>query len=89
LVVGLDDRAPLFSAEPSVSWQQAETPYQTFLERFHDAYLAELRTFVDVAAGRQPSPCTVDDALQAFYIAEACQLSKDTGRPVRLAEVTA
>lgn len=88
LVVGLDDRAPLFTAEPAVSWQQAQTPYQTFLERFHDAYLAELRTFVEVAAGRQPSPCTVDDALQAFYIAEACQLSKDTGRPVRLAEVT-
>ncbi|WP_187369735.1 Gfo/Idh/MocA family oxidoreductase [Fodinicola acaciae] len=89
LVVGLDDRAPLFSAEPSVSWQQAETPYQTFLERFHDAYLAELRAFVDVVAGRRPSPCTVDDALQAFYIAEACQLSQDTGRPVRLAEVKA
>jgi myo-inositol 2-dehydrogenase/D-chiro-inositol 1-dehydrogenase len=89
VVVGLDDRAPLRSAEPAISWQQAETPYQGFLERFHDAYIAELETFVEVVAGRQPSPCTADDALQAFYIAEACQLSKDTDRPVEVAQVRA
>jgi myo-inositol 2-dehydrogenase/D-chiro-inositol 1-dehydrogenase len=89
LVVGLDDRAALVSAEPEISWQQAETPYQGFLERFHDAYIAELEAFVEVVAGRQPSPCTADDALQAFYIAEACQLSKDTGRPIEVAQVRA
>ncbi len=89
LAVGLDDRAALVSAEPAISWQQAETPYQGFLERFHDAYIAELNAFVEVVAGRQASPCTADDALQAFYIAEACQLSKDTGRPVEVAQVRA
>ncbi|GAA1708409.1 Gfo/Idh/MocA family oxidoreductase [Fodinicola feengrottensis] len=89
LVVGLDDRAALMSAEPSISWHQAETPYQGFLERFHDAYIAELNAFIEVVAGRQPSPCTAEDALRAFYIAEACQLSKDTGRPVEVAQVRA
>ncbi|MBD0323691.1 MAG: Gfo/Idh/MocA family oxidoreductase [Aldersonia sp.] len=83
-VVGLDDRAALTTAERNLSWRQAPTPYQTFMERFHDAYVAELATFVDVAAGRVPSPCTVAEALQALYVAEACHTSRIEGRPVRV-----
>jgi myo-inositol 2-dehydrogenase / D-chiro-inositol 1-dehydrogenase len=46
-----------------------------------------LAVFVDVAAGRVPSPCTVVDALEAFYVAEACELSRHEHRPVALSEV--
>lgn len=87
-VVGLDDHAPLPTAEEELSWRRAE-PYGTFMERFRDAYAAELGAFVDVAAGRTESPCTVGDALEALYVAEACDLSRRTGEPVAVADVRA
>jgi myo-inositol 2-dehydrogenase/D-chiro-inositol 1-dehydrogenase len=86
LVAGLDDRVPLWSAEPGVSWPEGPA-YPGFMERFASAYQAELAVFVDVAAGRVPSPCTVADALEAFYVAEACELSRREHRPVALGEV--
>ncbi|RLL70146.1 Gfo/Idh/MocA family oxidoreductase [Streptomyces sp. Z26] len=85
-VVGLDDHAALPTAEAELSWLRAE-PYATFMERFRAAYAAELAAFVDVAAGRAESPCTVADALEALYVAEACDLSRRTGRPVAVADV--
>ena len=59
------------------------------MERFLPAYRAELTAFADVARGERPSPCTVHDALQAFRIAEACDLSRHEGRVVRLDEIPA
>lgn len=85
-IVGLDDRAPLPSAEPHVSWRRS-APYATFMERFHDAYITELAAFVDVAAGRTESPCSPAEALEALYVAEACDRSRRTGEPVRVADV--
>lgn len=87
LMVGLDDRAALPTAERQLSWQQAEQPYQTFMERFHDAYVTELTAFVALIADGGPSPCGPADALEALYIAEACERSRATGRPVDLAEI--
>src|SRR5882757_6353429 len=81
--VGLNDRAPMPTAETALSWHQ-EPPYTTFMERFHIAYITELTAFVDVAAGRTPSPCTAADALQALYVAEACDISRREGVPVRV-----
>jgi myo-inositol 2-dehydrogenase/D-chiro-inositol 1-dehydrogenase len=69
-----------------MSWDRAR-PYATYLERFHDAYVAELSAFVEVAAGRLPSPCTPAEALEAMYIAEACDRSRRRGEPVAVAEV--
>lgn len=86
-VVGLDDHAPLPTAEERLSWRRAE-PYATFMERFRAAYVAELAAFVEVVAGaRTESPCTVADALEALYVAEACDLSRRTGAPVAVADV--
>jgi myo-inositol 2-dehydrogenase/D-chiro-inositol 1-dehydrogenase len=84
--VGLDDRLPLRSAEPGVAWP-AGTPYPNFMERFRDAYIAELTAFTDLVAGNGESACTVADALEAFYVAEACDLSRREHRPVAVAEV--
>jgi myo-inositol 2-dehydrogenase/D-chiro-inositol 1-dehydrogenase len=83
-IVGLDDRAPLPTAEPGISWRR-DQPYGTFADRFADAYVTELTAFTEVAAGRAPSPCTPADALEALYVAEACDLSRRTGEPVELA----
>jgi myo-inositol 2-dehydrogenase/D-chiro-inositol 1-dehydrogenase len=88
LSVGLDDRLPLRSAEPGVTWP-AGTPYPQFMERFRGAYVAELTAFTDVVAGRAPSPCTVRDALEAGYVAQACEVSRREHRPVAVAEVRA
>jgi myo-inositol 2-dehydrogenase/D-chiro-inositol 1-dehydrogenase len=84
--VGLDDRLPLRSVEPGVTFP-ASTPYPAFMERFLSAYVAELTAFVDIVAGRTQVTCTVADALEAFYLAEACELSRTQHRPVLVDEV--
>lgn len=84
--VGLDDRVPLTSAEPSESFP-AGAPWPNFQERFAGAYAAELRMFVSVAAGTAASPCTPRDALEALFIAEAAERSRAEARVVSLDEV--
>ncbi|RSS01100.1 Gfo/Idh/MocA family oxidoreductase [Streptomyces sp. WAC00469] len=86
LAVGLDDQLPLRSAEPGVSFP-AGTPHTFFMDRFADAYRAELIAFTEVVAGGRPSPCTVEDALEAGWIAEACTRSLHEHRPVRVEDV--
>jgi len=83
---GLDDRLPLPSAEPGAAFP-AGPAYANFLDRFAAAYRAELAAFVELAAGGGPSPCTMADALEAFYVAEACELSRARHAPVAVAEV--
>ena len=86
VVVGLDDRAPLRSVEPGVAAAAgAGVPgvHGALPPGVHDGAGA----FLDVVAGRAPSPCVAADALEAFYIAEACELSRRERRPVGLAEV--
>lgn len=85
LVAGLDDGAPLVSAQ-GTSWP-AGPAYQGFLERFRPAYTAELAAFCDVVAGREASPCTGEEALEALLVAEAADLSRLEHRPVRVDEV--
>ncbi|MFF4760275.1 Gfo/Idh/MocA family oxidoreductase [Streptomyces sp. NPDC001292] len=86
IAVGLDDKLPLRSVDPGVTFP-AGTPHDFFMDRFTAAYRAELTAFTEVVAGRLPSPCTVADALEAGWIAEACTLSLHEHRPVRLEEV--
>jgi myo-inositol 2-dehydrogenase / D-chiro-inositol 1-dehydrogenase len=83
---GLDDRAPLRSADPGTVFPVGPA-HTHFLGRFSAAYVAELAAFIGVAAGQAPSPCTLEDALEAFYVAEACELSRRCQRPVVVAEV--
>jgi myo-inositol 2-dehydrogenase/D-chiro-inositol 1-dehydrogenase len=84
--VGLDQQLPLRSAEAGISWPTGPA-HPTFIERFRAAYETELRAFTQLVAGEIASPCTVRDALEAFYVAEACELSRREHRPVRVAEV--
>lgn len=85
-VVGLDERAPLRSVEPD--YPASPFPaYPGFMDRFRRAYAEELSVFTDVAAGRAENPCGPREALEAFYIAEACELSRREHRPVAVDEV--
>lgn len=86
LSVGLDDRLPLRSAEAGVTFPSGP-PYPLFIDRFHGAYRAQLAAFVELADQGGESPCTMQDALEAFYVAEACEISRTRHEPVRLAEV--
>ncbi|KAK1185149.1 Gfo/Idh/MocA family oxidoreductase [Streptomyces sp. NBS 14/10] len=86
IAVGLEDRLPLRSVEPGATFP-AGTPHDFFMDRFADAYRAELTAFTEVVAGTRRSPCTVADAIEASWIAEACTLSLRERRPVRLEEV--
>jgi myo-inositol 2-dehydrogenase/D-chiro-inositol 1-dehydrogenase len=83
---GLDDRLALRSAEPGQAFPGGPA-HRQFMERFRAAYTAELAAFTEVAAGRAASPCTLQDALEAFYVAEACELSRQRGQAVDVAEV--
>ncbi|WP_432503907.1 Gfo/Idh/MocA family protein [Kineococcus arenarius] len=86
VAVGLEDRLPLRSLEPGTAFP-AGPPHGFFVDRFADAYRAELLAFTEVVAGLRPSPCSVADAVEAGWVAEACTLSLREHRPVRVAEV--
>ncbi len=86
IAVGLDDSLAMHSAEPGVAFPPGPQHW-SFMERFKPAYVAELTAFIDVAAGRRPSPCTVRDALEAFRLAEACELSRAQRRLVQMSEI--
>jgi myo-inositol 2-dehydrogenase/D-chiro-inositol 1-dehydrogenase len=84
--VGYDDSLAVRSAEEGVDYPRGPQKW-SFMERFLPAYRRELAAFCEVVAGRADSPCTVADALQAFRVAEACELSRATGRPVAMNEI--
>lgn len=86
VAAGLDDTLPLRSAEDGVVFP-AGPPAVFFMDRFADAFRRELSAFTEVVAGARPSPCTVDDAVAASLIAEACTRSWQEHRPVRLDEI--
>jgi myo-inositol 2-dehydrogenase/D-chiro-inositol 1-dehydrogenase len=84
--VGISGRTPLTSAEEGVSFPE-DSPWPSFWERFTPAYVAEMNAFIDLVRDGGSSPCTVEDALAALYVAEAADRSRIEGRPVEIAEV--
>jgi myo-inositol 2-dehydrogenase/D-chiro-inositol 1-dehydrogenase len=86
VVAGLDEHSPLVSTSGEPGWPVGQ-PYAGFADRFRDAYVAQLRTFLDVAAGRADNPCDGAEALEALLVAEAADRSWREGRPVTVAEV--
>lgn len=63
------------------------TGWDSFLDRFEQAYRDELRAFVEVAAGRATSACSARDGLEAMRVAEAASRSLTERRPVGLDEI--
>lgn len=84
--VGLGPRTPLRSIEPGVPPPPGPA-WPNFVVRFETAYADELRTFVRVARGDVPSPCTARDGVEALRIAEAATRSLHEHRPVRVDEI--
>jgi myo-inositol 2-dehydrogenase / D-chiro-inositol 1-dehydrogenase len=86
IAVGLEDKLPLRSVEPEVTFP-AGPPHTFFMDRFAVAYRRELAAFTEVVAGTRESPCTVADAVEVGWIAEACTLSLKEHRPVLMSEL--
>lgn len=86
IAVGLDENSAVTSAEPGTNFPSG-VPHPAFPQRFAAAYEAELRAFVSLVEHGGDSECTLLDALQAFYVAEACEVSRRQNRAVSVAEV--
>jgi myo-inositol 2-dehydrogenase / D-chiro-inositol 1-dehydrogenase len=86
IAVGLEDKLPLRSVEPGVTFP-AGPPHTFFMDRFAEAYRRELTAFTELVAGTRESPCTVADAVEAGWIAEACTLSLHEHRPVTMSAI--
>jgi myo-inositol 2-dehydrogenase/D-chiro-inositol 1-dehydrogenase len=72
--------------EPGVP-PPAGPAWTDFINRFEDAYRAELAAFVHVAQGELPSPCGARDGVQALRIAEAATTALKEHRIVPLSEI--
>ncbi len=59
-----------------------------FMERFANAYTAQLRNFAANVLGGRPAPITIEDGIEALRIALAAHRAYETGRPVEVATVT-
>jgi myo-inositol 2-dehydrogenase/D-chiro-inositol 1-dehydrogenase len=88
LMVGLDEKAALCSAEAHVAFPSNE-PYLTFAERFEAAYRSEMAAFVELILGQRTNPCTPEDAVAASRVADAAQESLESGVTVRVAQTGA
>lgn len=83
---GYDDGLPMRPVGADVGWPEGPA-HGGFMDRFQQAYVGELRAFVQFAQGRIENPCPVGEALEALYVAEACDVSRAENRPVAVAEV--
>ena len=86
VAAGLEERWPIRSVEPGVTFPGGR-PHTFFMDRLADAFRAELAAFTEVVAGTRESPCTVAEAVEVGWIAEAADLSYHQHRPVRMDEV--
>ncbi|NIZ41288.1 inositol 2-dehydrogenase (plasmid) [Entomospira entomophila] len=101
-VYGYDQRAEVFGSGGSVAISNntkssavysgeagviAEKPLHFFLERYMQAYAAEIREFLHAVQHDTPTPVTIVDGLNAVVIAKAAKLSYDENRPVTLKEI--
>lgn len=68
----------------SNSTTEQANPEYFFLERYQQAYIAELQSFYTAWLHNTPSPVSGEDGLQALRIAKAAKQSLDTKLPVVL-----
>jgi myo-inositol 2-dehydrogenase/D-chiro-inositol 1-dehydrogenase len=87
VAVGLDERTPLSSVE--ARQPPSRDGYRDFLDRFADAYRAELGAFVEAVESGAPSRCGLPEARAALVAALAADRSRAERRPVPTGELSA
>lgn len=86
IAAGVEPSWPIRSTEPGVTFPDGK-PHYFFMDRFADAFRKELTAFTEVVAGAIDSPCTVADAVEVGWIAEAATLSRQQHRPIRMDDI--
>ena len=64
-----------------------EKPMYFFLERYKDAFIAEMKAFLDALAENQPCKVTGEDGLQDLIVALAAKKSLVEKRTVKISEI--
>lgn len=64
-----------------------EGPYRDFMERFGDSLREETVAFIEVMRGERENPSPPASAMEALRVAVACEVSREEGRPVQIAEI--
>jgi myo-inositol 2-dehydrogenase/D-chiro-inositol 1-dehydrogenase len=86
VVAGWDQGVPVRNVDPDNEFPSGPA-HHFFMDRFTDAFRAELSAFVDVVKGESAPACTVADAVEVAWLAEAATESLQRGVPVRIEEV--
>jgi predicted dehydrogenase len=68
--------------------QVAHDTVPFFMERFRDAYPAQLQNFVDNLRNDREPPITIDDAMETLRIALAASRAQATGKAISLKDAT-
>jgi myo-inositol 2-dehydrogenase/D-chiro-inositol 1-dehydrogenase len=64
-----------------------EKPMYFFLERYKEAFITEMRAFLDAIAKDKPCPVTGEDGLQDLIVGLAAKKSIAEKRPVKISEI--
>jgi myo-inositol 2-dehydrogenase/D-chiro-inositol 1-dehydrogenase len=67
----------------------SDKPLWFFLERYKEAFIAEMQAFMEALSENKPVPVTGEDGLKDLFVALAANRSLKEGRPVKLAEIEA
>jgi myo-inositol 2-dehydrogenase/D-chiro-inositol 1-dehydrogenase len=101
-VYGYDQRVEVFGSAGSVSAGNGfpntvtvsdrlrvsrDLPLNFFVERYQEAYLAEMRAFVECIAGDMQPPVTGGDGRAPVAMALAARRSLEEGRPVKVSDL--
>lgn len=71
----------------SESGVEGDKPLYFFLERYKDAFISEMKAFLDAIEAGKTTPVTGNDGLQDLIIGLAAKKSLAEGRPVKISEI--
>lgn len=86
VVAGWDQGVPVRNVDPANSFPEGPA-HHFFMDRFNEAFRAELSAFVDVVKGNAAPACTVADAVEVAWLAEAATESLQRRVPVSIKDV--
>lgn len=86
VAAGWDRGTPLRNMDSHNTFPEGPA-HRFFMDRFTDAFRAELADFVRVTKGEAAPACTVADAVEVAWMAEAATESLRRNAPVRIQEV--
>ncbi len=86
--ISTDNNYPNNTTLSTASTVQRDLPLNFFMQRYTEAYAAEIENFVNAIINKQPVKVTGHDGKMAFVIGLAAKRSLAERRPVRVAEVS-